>query len=139
MGGLPVSGPAVCGAHWRVPAAVAFEHVLAECGYGGGDAAIGAHGPAHRGGGLGVLGGLRDGFVCNNSAALLLLRGVICGTGHARCVVIRGSLGCALGGYPACDEGRLSCASYACVLRVWSCVVMGCSLGWVRGIWRVGV
>ena len=46
-GGLLVGGPVVCGAHRWVPPTAAFEHVLTECGYGGGEAAVGAHGPAH--------------------------------------------------------------------------------------------
>ena len=80
VGGLLVGGPMVCGAHRRAPLAVAFEHVLTECGHGGGDAAIGAHGPTHRDGGLGMLGGLRDGSACNSFAVLLPLWGAIGGT-----------------------------------------------------------
>ena len=39
-----VGGPVVRSAHRWAPPAVAFEHVLTECGHGGGDAAVGAHG-----------------------------------------------------------------------------------------------
>ena len=69
----------VGGVHWRVPLTAAFDHILTECGYGGGDAAIGTHGPTHWDGGLGVLGGLRDESVCNSFAVLLPLLGVIAG------------------------------------------------------------
>ena len=72
MGGFVVGG-----VHRRVPLTAAFDHILTECGYGGGDAAIRAHGPTHWDGGLGVLGGLRDESVCNSFAVLLPLRGVI--------------------------------------------------------------
>ena len=37
----------VGGVHRRVPPAATFEHILTKCGYGGGDAAIGTHGPTH--------------------------------------------------------------------------------------------
>ena len=67
----------VGGVHWRVPLTAAFDDILTECGYGGGDAAIGANGPTHWGGRLGALGGLRDESVCNSFAELLPLRGVI--------------------------------------------------------------
>ena len=85
-GELLVGGFLVGGVHRRVPPAAAFEHVLTECGYGGGDAAIGTHGPTHWDGGLGMLGGLRDESVCNSFAVLLPLQGVIGGrAGSVRC------------------------------------------------------
>ena len=67
------------GAHRRVPLAAAFDHVLTECGYSGGEAAIGTHGPTHWDGGLDVLGGLRDALVGNSFAVLLPCWGAIAG------------------------------------------------------------
>ena len=114
-----------------MPPAGAFEHVLAECGYGGGDAAIGAHGPAHRGGGLGVLGGLRDGVVCNSSAALLLLRDVICGMGGLGALLSAGVSGALLGvALCAVRGGRpelpllVCCALMHCAVNVVWCMMI---------------
>ena len=73
------------GAHRRVPLAAAFDHVLTECGYGGGDAAIGTHGPTHWDGWLDLLGGLRDVPVGNSFAVLLPRRGGIAGRMSLEC------------------------------------------------------
>ena len=78
-------GFVVGGAHWRVPLTAAFDHVLAECGYSGGDAAIGSHGPTHWDGWLDLLGGLRDAPVGNSFAVLLPRRGVIVGRANLEC------------------------------------------------------
>ena len=98
--GRLVDGFVVGGAHRRVPLTAAFDHILAKCGYGGGDAAIGTHGPTHWDGGLGMLGGLRDAPVCNSFAVLLPRRGVIAGrTGLESCLTCERG-GCACWGCP---------------------------------------
>ena len=104
------------GAHRRVPLAAAFDHVLAECGYSGGDAAIGTNGPTHWDGGLDVLGGLRDALAGNSFAVLLPCWGVNAGcTNLERCFAC-GREGCACWGCPAGDNGRWAGTSSA---RMW--------------------
>ena len=121
-----MDGFVVGGVHWRVPLTAAFDHILTECGYGGGDAAIRAHGPTHWDGGLGVLGGSRDESVCNSFAVLLPHRGVIAGCAGLGRLLVHERDTCASRGCPANGRGRWAGTSCACTLRF----VSVCRWGW---------
>ena len=111
---------------WWVPLAAAFDYILTECGYGGGDAAVRAYGPTHWGGGLGVWGGLRDESVCNSFAVLLPHRDVLAGRAGLGRLLVHERDTCASRGCPANGRGRWAGTSCACTLRF----VSVCRLCW---------
>ena len=111
-----MDGSVAGGAHRRVPLAAALDHVLTECGYSGGEAAIGTHGPTHWDGGLDVLGGLRDALVGNSFAVLLPCWGAIAGRMNLERFFACGREGYACWGCTAGDNGRWAGTSCA---RMW--------------------
>ena len=106
VGGRLVDGSVAGGAHRWVPLAPAFDHVLTECGYSGGEAAIGTHGPPHWDGGLDVLGGLREVLVGNSFAVLLPCYGTIAGRTNLERLFAYGREGCGSWRCPAGDNER---------------------------------
>ena len=111
-----MDGSVAGGAHRRVPLAAAFDHVLTECGYSGGEAAIGTHGPPHWDGGLDVLGGLREALVGNSFAVLLPCWGAIVGRTNLERYFACGREGCDSWSCPAGDNERWASTSCA---RMW--------------------
>ena len=133
-----MGGPVVHIAHRWAPPAVTLEHVLTECGHGGGEAAVRACGPAHGDGGLGTLGGLHEGFACNSFAVLLPFWGAIggtCGFGASQSV---GEVDALLGAARRVAGGggqvllTLACCGRGCVLPGFPPFGGGC------GPWQVG-